>query len=62
MPLIVGHYEPDLARIPVVLLSAASDLDCNAATLKVREYLEKPIRAAALLDVVERYCSQAQPR
>jgi two-component system chemotaxis response regulator CheY len=47
-----------LAAIPVVLLSAASDLCQNAAALKIPEYLEKPIRAAQLLDVVERYCGQ----
>jgi CheY-like chemotaxis protein len=58
--LMVQRYDPDLARIPVVLLSAADDLSRNAVALKVPEYLEKPIRAADLLDLVERYCAQAR--
>ncbi len=53
----VQRHDPDLAHIPIVLLSAASDLERNAATLKVKEYQEKPIRAAALLGIVERYCA-----
>ena len=60
--LMVQRYDPTLARIPVVLLSAADDLERNATALKVEEYLEKPIRAADLLDVVERYCGQARTR
>lgn len=56
----VQREDPRLAGIPVVLLSAAHELGNSAATLKVPEYLAKPIRAAHLLDVVERYCVQAR--
>jgi CheY-like chemotaxis protein len=56
------RHDPGLAAIPVVLLSAADDLERNAAAFKILEYLEKPIRSTALLNVIERYCSQARTR
>ena len=51
-----------LAAIPVVLLSAASDLERSAAALNIPAYLKKPIDYADLLDVVVRYCEQARTR
>lgn len=60
--LTVQRHDPDLARIPVVLLSAGCDLERNALALKVPDYLEKPIRAAHLFAVAARYCGQARTR
>lgn len=54
------RHDTNLAHIPVVLLSAAGDLDRNAAALKVGEYLQKPIRGADLLRIIEHYCERAR--
>jgi CheY-like chemotaxis protein len=44
-----------LASIPVVILSAATDVGRHAAQLRVDAYLVKPLEVPALLDAVERH-------
>jgi len=49
--------DPRLGSIPIVLLSAAPDLEEEAAALGVAGYLKKPIHADALLDAIAAHCS-----
>ena len=44
-----------LAKIPVVILSAATDVDRHAAQLRVEDFLVKPLEVPRLLDAVERH-------
>lgn len=60
--LTLQRHDPGLAHIPVVLLSMTEDLSRKVAALKVSAYLEKPIRSAELLKVVERYCEPSRLR
>jgi CheY-like chemotaxis protein len=48
--------DPMFAPIPVVLLSAATNLREHAGLLKVDEYLAKPIELDRLYEIVRRYC------
>jgi CheY-like chemotaxis protein len=48
--------DPELASIPVVVLSAATDVRRHAASMKVRDYLVKPVELPALLNTIERHC------
>ena len=48
--------DPKLAPIPTLILSAAQGLGAEAQKLGVDEYLTKPVRLDALLDVVKRCC------
>ncbi len=48
--------DPTLASVPVVLLSAATDLRRHAEQLKVADYLAKPIQLDRLFKTVERHC------
>ncbi len=48
--------DPELAPIPVIILSANPDLASNARDLDVADYLEKPLRVAALLERVRHHC------
>ena len=52
---------PDLARIPVVLLSGAGALADKAKALGVTEYLDKPIDVTVLLAIIDRHCSANRP-
>jgi CheY-like chemotaxis protein len=47
--------DPRLAKIPVVVLSAAADLTRHAAELHVDEYLNKPVDVPRLLHAIERH-------
>jgi CheY-like chemotaxis protein len=47
--------DPTLATIPVVVLSAVTNLRQNAASLHVADYLPKPIELPQLLKSVERF-------
>ena len=47
---------PDLAEIPVVILSAHGNVRDAALALGVSDYLRKPLRIESLLEVAERYC------
>jgi CheY-like chemotaxis protein len=44
-----------LAKIPVVILSAATDVRRHAAQLRVEDYLVKPLDVPLLLNAVERH-------
>jgi CheY-like chemotaxis protein len=47
---------PDLASIPVVILSSHGDVRDAALVLGVADYLRKPLRLDSLLEIAERYC------
>jgi len=47
---------PEIADIPVAILSGAFDVRVQAALLGVREFLGKPVEVQRLLDLVRRFC------
>jgi len=53
---------PQLAAIPVVVMSAAENIDAQAPSLTADAYLPKPIDFDALLGLVERYSGQSRAR
>jgi CheY-like chemotaxis protein len=48
--------DPSLASIPVVVVSAATEVRKHAAALAVADYLVKPVELPALLNMIERNC------
>ena len=46
-----------VSTIPVVVISADSNVEAKATSLGASDYLEKPIDLNRLLDTVDRYCS-----
>jgi CheY-like chemotaxis protein len=48
--------DPALAPVPVVIISADSDLRTKATTLEAVDFLQKPIQLTRLLDTVEQFC------
>ena len=48
--------EPELAGVPVVVISAAAGLEDRVAAMRPAAHLEKPIRLTDLLALVARYC------
>jgi CheY-like chemotaxis protein len=51
--------DPVLSTIPVVVVSATTDVPQAASTLNAVDYVTKPTRLNTLLETVERYCSAA---
>ena len=49
-----------LRDIPVVLISAFSELGRRSKALNVDEYMQKPLDAAHVLDTARRYCGCSQ--
>jgi CheY-like chemotaxis protein len=47
---------PDLASIPIVILSGHGDVRDAALALGAVDYLRKPLRIDSLLEIAERYC------
>jgi CheY-like chemotaxis protein len=47
----------ELASIPVVLISAFGNIRNNAQAMQVEAYLQKPLEAANVLELVKKYCS-----
>ena len=47
---------PDLASIPIVILSAHGDVRDAALALGAVDYLRKPLSVDSLLEIAERYC------
>ena len=47
---------PELAKIPVVIVSSHGDVRDAALVLGVADYLRKPLRIDSLLEIAERYC------
>jgi CheY-like chemotaxis protein len=48
--------DPDLASIPVVVLSADRDITTKATSVAANGYLSKPVDLALLLATVSQYC------
>jgi CheY-like chemotaxis protein len=53
------QQHPELKTIPVVVLSAHTQLAQTAVALDVADYLTKPIDLDRLLSVVRRFCSDS---
>jgi CheY-like chemotaxis protein len=49
--------DPDLSKIPVVLLSAGERLSEQLQPLGIQDFVRKPIELGLLLRTIERYCS-----
>lgn len=52
------RQDPDLAAIPVVVISAGGNAREQSHVLGVAEYLPKPIEFDQLVGIVERYCGE----
>lgn len=50
------RQDSDLAKIPVVVVSAKSDSQQHAAWLEADGYISKPIDLDVLFDMLARYC------
>ena len=50
------RQDSDLAKIPVVVVSAKSDSQQHAAWLEADGYISKPIDLDLLFDILARYC------
>jgi CheY-like chemotaxis protein len=53
-------HDPQLAGVPVAVMSAAENIQAQAPTLTANAYLPKPIDFDALLKLVEQYCSHSR--
>jgi CheY-like chemotaxis protein len=53
---LVQRLDPDLRRIPTVVLTAVDRIGELAAELEADLCLAKPLKLGELLDAVERYC------
>ena len=56
------QQDAQLAAIPVVVMSAAENIEAQAPQLTADSYLPKPIDFDTLTALVERYCSQGLQR
>lgn len=54
----VQQKDPSLSQIPVILMSATSNLESEARRLHVTGYLKKPTDVQGLLQTAERFCSK----
>ena len=52
--------DPRLAPIPVVVMSAAENIEAQAPLLTADAYVPKPIEFDSLLQIVARYCDQSR--
>ncbi len=50
---------PELAKTPVVILSADVADDARARTVGIRQFLRKPIDGREILAAIHKYCPQA---
>lgn len=48
--------DPTIAKIPVLLLSAASDAHARLTAESIAGYLDKPVRLVEVLQLIERFC------
>ena len=55
------RQDPQLARIPVVIISADAGVETKAAPLEVADCLKKPLELATLLRTIERHCQKETP-
>jgi CheY-like chemotaxis protein len=51
------NADPELSKIPVVVISAAPGLDQRLQELSITGHLEKPLRIDDLFATVARYCA-----
>ena len=49
--------DPTVANVPIVILSAAADLEQRADAMGAAARLAKPLDCDVLMDVVKRYCA-----
>jgi CheY-like chemotaxis protein len=49
--------DPEIAGVPVVVISAAASLEERVAPMRPEGHLEKPIRLESLLGYIARFCS-----
>jgi DNA-binding response OmpR family regulator len=54
--------DPAVASVPVVVISAAADLQSRTATLAAAAVMQKPIQIGTLLDLVRHFCPTAATR
>jgi CheY-like chemotaxis protein len=54
------QQDPQLATIPVVVMSAAENLHTQAPTLTADAYVPKPLDFEVLLDLVEQHCQHSR--
>lgn len=52
------RQDPDLASIPVVVISAGANLSEQVVPLGIQDYIRKPIQLGQLLATVQRYCQE----
>jgi CheY-like chemotaxis protein len=52
---------PELAEIPVIVLSGVRKLDKKAASLGVTDCFTKPYDLKAVIDTIQQYCQQSRP-
>jgi CheY-like chemotaxis protein len=55
------QQDPDLAGIPVVVISADNNVRDKAIAIGVQECFRKPIEIAGLLATIARYCPTTSP-
>lgn len=55
----VQRQDPELAGIPVVVISAGANLSEQIAPLGIQDYIRKPIQLGQLLATVQRYCEDS---
>ena len=51
--------DPVISPIPVVIVSAMSDVQEAAEELRVAAHVNKPVRLAELVKIVDRFCNRA---
>ena len=51
--------DPGISTVPVVIVSAMSDVEEAAEELKVAAHVTKPVRLADLVKIVDRFCPRA---
>jgi CheY-like chemotaxis protein len=55
----VQLQDPVISPIPVVIVSAMSDVQEAAEELRVAAHVNKPVRLAELVNLVNRFCNRA---
>jgi two-component system cell cycle response regulator DivK len=50
-------HDPVIAGIPVILFTAAPDLDTDSTPLPVQAVVRKPLAVGELLDLLDHYCA-----
>jgi CheY-like chemotaxis protein len=50
-------HDPAIANIPVIIFTAAPDVDEKSTPLPVQAVVRKPVAVDALLDLLARYCA-----